>query len=100
MSKHFTLIYPDHSKANISVSEKEDLLLAGDIQAVDARTYKFIGKVVVLHSFSDLGKLIPGMHTNPLKRFYPGLFIWKLKEHTNRELMESPEGMALRLERA
>jgi len=100
MSKSFTLNYPDGSKGNISASEREHMLLAGEIQAIDDRTYKFIGKPIVLHSFLELARIIPGIEVNLLRRFYPGMFVWELGGKRNRELLESPEAMALRMRQA
>jgi hypothetical protein len=104
VSKHFHLNYPDGSKAHITVGEKNDMLLAGEIQeTADKCTFKYIGKEIVLHAFADLRKILPGFETNLLCRFYPGIFVDRVvgfvfeEGHATHELLESPEAMALRL---
>ena len=96
MSKHYTLLYPDHSKGNINATEKESLLLAGDIVKVREDTYKLVGAVILLHSFRELGRIRPRI-VMILTRFFPGLFVWEFAGKRIPEMLESPEAMALRL---
>jgi hypothetical protein len=96
LSKHYTLLYPDHSKGNINAREKESLLLAGDIEKIDERTYKLIGAVILLHSFHELGRIRPRILVI-LTRFFPGMFVREFEGKRIPELLESPEAMALRL---
>jgi hypothetical protein len=113
VSKHFTLIYPDGSKANISGPVKTDMLLAGEIREAGDGTFNYVGAdtgVIVMHTMSELGKLKKarrGIDTNFLQHFYPGLFrdfvvgfVYQEESDTKRsskELLQSPEAMALRL---
>jgi hypothetical protein len=97
LSRHFQILYPDDSRGFVNTAQKEQMLRSGEIAATnDARTFAFIGKEAVLHSFQELGKLFE-RRVPVFDGFYPGLFVWELGEKRSRELLESPEAMALRL---
>jgi hypothetical protein len=102
--RHFTILYPDDSKGNVNTAQRNDMLLAGEIQpTADRRTFKFVGRPIVLKAFADLRKIIPGVESNLLQRFYPGTFADRVVgfvfdgERSTYELLESPPAMALRL---
>jgi len=58
--------------------------------------YVWVAKPIIYKSFSDLSRFVvkqPGI----VRRFLPGSYIVEFKGRRKRELMESPEGMAIRL---
>lgn len=75
------------------------MLLAGELQQVDERHYKFIGKEVILHSLQDLACVYTRLVliSKGYVLSYPGSFVWELGSVRVREHLESAEGMALRL---
>lgn len=100
-TKRFLIHYPDGTKEQVPTAKKEQLLLAGELRPIDANRFEYIGqhKAVVFNSFRDLSKLAELLKVTPqqLRRFLAGQFIWEIDEQRLRELMETPEAMALGL---
>lgn len=101
MAKRFTVVYPDDSKRNVGRRQKEKMFLAGELRQIDERHFAFIGEVLVVHSLKSLSSLLsrhaPNASQQPEPAFYPGMYVWQLREKRRRELMESPDHMALQL---
>lgn len=93
----YTIIYPDNSRAIVNASVKEQMLLAGDLAQIDERRFRVTWKPVTLRSLTELAQLKMRMDLATFVRFYPGLFIWMLAELRRKELLESAEGMAMRM---
>jgi hypothetical protein len=93
----YTIIYPDNSRGHVNASTKEHMLLAGDLEQIDERLFRITWKPLTLSSFAELIKVMPRMDLATFVRFYPGLFVWLINEVRRKELLESAEGMALRL---
>lgn len=102
-TKRFLIHYPDGTREQVPTAEKEQLLLAGELRPIDANRFEFIGqrKTMVFHDFRDLSKLAQLLNVTPaqLRRFLAGYFVWEIDEQRIRELMETPEGLQLRLPR-
>ena len=104
--KQFVIVYPDGSKKNVSAFDREQMLLAGEIKkdGDNANRYRFVAqaKSVTVQTFksfrelANLGPLTPAQREY-LQRHYPGLFIFEIGEESFVEIMESAEGLALRL---
>lgn len=98
--KTFLIIYPDRSKKHVDAAERDQMLLAGELQHVDQNSYKWVGEVKTYHSFADLealrGRLV---QSTTLRRFLPGSFIVEYPRRLGgkrvRELLQTPEAMAL-----
>jgi len=96
--KQFVIVYPDHSKKHVSRSERDSLLLARAITptAIPLQ-YRFAGQVHSLHSFADLSCLL-GQPLGDLRHHLDGQFIFvDTLGRRHRELLETPEALALRL---
>lgn len=102
-TKRFLIHYPDGTKEQVPTAEKEQLLLAGKLRPIDANRFEFIGQrkstIFHGHSFQDLERLAQLLKVTPeqLRRFLAGHFVWEIDEQRLRELMETPEAMALGL---
>lgn len=100
----YTIIYPDGSKKNIGASERQQLLLANEINQIDQRHYAYHGQVRTYHSFADLSGLKHAlkMPTQALRAYLPGSFVF-VEPRTakrRREALETVEHMCMRLELA
>ena len=95
--KQFTVSYPDRSKRNISRSQRDTLLLSRQIAHASGLEYRFIGLSQTLHSFADLSQLL-GQPLGDLRHHLDGQFIFvDTLGRRHRELLETPEALALRL---
>ena len=101
--KQFLVIYPDGSKEHIGCAERDSLILSQQIKQIDANRFRWIAPARTYHTFADLAELLPRM-SNPIeikRRFLSGCFIVEPAKHLNkrkyRELMETPEALALRV---
>jgi len=100
-SKRFLLLYPDGSRAHISATERNELLLTSRIQKLDSFRYTYTAQPRVFKSFQALEPLKQQVQAiGPVRRFLEGHFIFEFKERRQRELLETPEGMAIRLQTA
>jgi hypothetical protein len=100
MSKPFTIVYPDRSKKNVTASFKDRMLVSGEIEKVDACTYRFVGDSSIFrcNSLQGLSAFKPRLAPLPyFTRFYPGFFVWEHAGKKHREMLESPENLALRI---
>jgi hypothetical protein len=101
--KQFVVVYPDGSKKNVSGYDREQMLLAGEIRKDGERAnhYRFVGpsqSFQRFHSFSELARLGPALEPQtPRKRFLSGNFVVQFGEKRHRELLETPEALAVRL---
>lgn len=100
-TKRFLIHYPDGTREQVPTAEKEQLLLSGELRPIDANRFEYIGhrKTMIFNSFQELSKLAQLLNVTPaqLKRFLAGYFVWEIDEQRLRELMETPEGLQLRL---
>jgi len=97
-SKRFLLHYPDRSRTHIGVPERDELLLSAKIRKINDFSYEYVGQTQTFHSFADLEPLRQSVAPMVYKRYLPGTFIFDLNKRRIRELMETPEGMAIRLQ--
>lgn len=101
MSKPILLTYPDKSRTHISC-ESRDLLLAASpaplIRKTGYNRFLYVGEVHTYHSLSALIKFAVA-HPPALRKYLAGLFIFEIGRVRLRERMETPEGMAIRLEK-
>lgn len=94
----FTVHYKS-SKRHIKASERDELLLTGQIEPIGDREYRYVQPQVRvftnLQAIADL-KIKP----QPIdqRRYLPGSFIFEFNDQRIRELMETPSGMEIRLQ--
>lgn len=100
-AKRFLIEHPDGSIQRVDTAKKEQMLLRGELRPIAPGRFAFIGerKTLVFTSFPDLERLatLLKIPLTVLKRFLAGQFIWEIDEQRLRELMETPEAMALGL---
>jgi len=100
-TKQFLIYHPDGSAERVPTAAKEQMLLAGELRKVAEGRFQFIGqrKTMIFHNFRELERIAQLLKVTPaqLKRFLAGHFIWEIDEQRLRELMETPEGLQLRL---
>ena len=100
-SKRFLLLYPDGSRAHISTTERDELLLTSKIRKLDAFRYSYTAQPRVFKSFQALEPLEQQVQAiGPVRRFLEGRFIIERKGRLTFELLETAEGMAIRLQTA
>jgi len=97
----YELIYQDNTRKHINSSERNSLLLSREIKQIGPTRYKFIGQPKTFHAFADLQQLISLMAVAPnLLRHYLNALcvIFEIHLERERQLEETPEAFALRLE--
>jgi hypothetical protein len=100
-SKRFLLLYADGSRAHISTTERDELLLTSKIRKLNEFSYSYIAPARIFHSFQDIEPLRQQIQPiGQYRRFLPGKFIIEFKQKRHTELLESAEGMAIRLQTA
>lgn len=97
IAKKYLVTYPDRSRKYVDRETRDQLILSQDIVKSGVDRYRYTGEVRTFHSFRDLENLYVPQRTSDLRRFLAGSFIFLLRGHRQRELMETPEGMAIRL---
>lgn len=101
-TKQFLIYHPDGSAERVRTAEKEQMLLAGELRKIAEGRFEFIGqrKTMVFRSFQALEELARKLNVTPeqLKRYLAGHFVWEIDEMRLRELLETPEAMALGLD--
>ncbi len=97
ISKNYLLVYPDGSRKHIGRAERDDLLLSGMAKQTAPQRYLFTGQKRTLHSFAELSTLKLSFTPENHRRFLPGSFIFEHEGKRYTELMETPEGMAMRM---
>lgn len=102
--KSFLIIYPDRSKKHVDAFERDQMLLAGELQRVDQNSYKWVGEVKTFHTFADLAGLRDKLTlSTTLRRFLPGQFTIehprRLGGQREHERLQTPEAMKVELER-
>jgi hypothetical protein len=97
ISKRYLLTYPDGSRKHIDRETRDTLLLSQSAKKTDEGRYLYVGEVHTYHTFSDMRGLYLTSREIPLRRFLSGNFIFELKGKKRRELLETPEAMALRM---
>jgi hypothetical protein len=96
--KRFTVLYPDHSKESIGVTERDQALLSGQIVHIADLDYRYTGQVHTLHAMSELAQLQGRYGPEPIHlRFLPGTFTIERQGRRYHERLETPEGMGERL---
>jgi hypothetical protein len=95
-AKRYLLTYPDGSRRHINRETRDSLLLSQSARETAPGRYLYIGEVHTYKTFSQLRE-ISFAPTGSLRSFLAGHFIFELKGKRNRELIETPEGMALRM---
>jgi len=100
-SKRFLLLYPDGSRAHISTTERDELLLTSKIRKLDAFRYSYTAQPQVFRSFQAIEPLRERVQPIGIfRRFLDGKFIIDHNGKRTVELLESVEGMAIRLQTA
>jgi hypothetical protein len=94
------LTYPDGSRKHINREERDSLVLSQSARQTAPERYLFIGKTRTLHSFRELSDFNFSGDFSLLRRFLAGSFVFELRGERKRELLETPEAMALRLSHA
>lgn len=98
--KQFVVVYPDRSREHIGRTERDQLLLSGDIRQLVGNEYRYTGQVQSFHSFADLSQLQDRFQpTVELRRFLEGRFTVELKGKRHSERLETPGAMWERLDR-
>ena len=96
--KRFTILYPDHTRETIGVTERDQALLAGQIVHVSGTDYRYLGQVHTLHAMSELAQLQDRYGPTMVHlRYLPGTFTIDHRGHRYHERLETPEGMAVRM---
>jgi hypothetical protein len=72
-------------------------MLSQSARLTAAKRYLYTGETHTYHSLSELGSLAVQMQSVPPRRFLSGRFIFEYGRKRLREMMETPEHMALRL---
>lgn len=100
-TKRFLLCYPDGSNAFIKTAERDVLLNQGSIEHIDSYRYRYTAQPRTFHAFADLESIRQRFEPQQeVRRFLEGRFIFELGDKRYRELMETPEGMVVRLQTA
>jgi hypothetical protein len=100
-NKRFLLLYDNGDRTHIGTAERDELLLLGRVRALDSFRFAYIQPKQTFHSFSQLAAIKPQFQPiQPFKRYLPGTFVFEFGEKRSRELMETAEGMAIRLQTA
>lgn len=99
LRKAYEIIYPDRSRKRVTRDAKEQMLLAGDLRPTsDPAKFVFVGEVLRVRSFSDMGILLSKLQDDSVKRRYLGLRLTvELKGRRHTENQMTPEGLALKL---
>ena len=96
ISKPYLVRYPDGSSRHVSRDERDSLLASNLVRKTSERRYRYTGEAHTFHSLADLAKL-SFAPLQSAKRFVHGYFVFDLKGRKRRERMETPEGLAIRL---
>jgi hypothetical protein len=97
-TKRFLLIYADRSRAHISTDERDSLLIAKRIKKLNDFTYEYIAPPLISRTFSQLQDIAAHFQPiTPVKRHIEGNFIIERAGKRTRELLETPEGLQIRL---
>jgi hypothetical protein len=101
--KRFQLIFPDGSRKNIGTTERDQHLIALEVERINETTFKFVGdlkpKYVLMHSLYELGTLqsVP-MESLSGPKFLAGSFIVDRNGRRIPERLESVTGMVCRMQ--
>jgi hypothetical protein len=101
--KRFQLIFPDGSRKHIGTVERDQHLIALEVERINETTFKFVGdlkpKYVLMHSLYELGTLnaVP-MESLSGPKFLAGSFIVDHKGKRTCERLESVAGMVCRMQ--
>ncbi len=101
-NKRYLLIYADRSRAHIETSERDSLLVAQRIRKINDFTYEYLPLKQISKTFTNLAAIRDRFEPlAPVKRVLPGSFVFELGELRLFERgLETPEGMAVRLQTA
>lgn len=99
--------YPDGTSKHISNSQRDSLLLSSEIEflcageyrsTLELRSFRFNATQNTLNRLEDLAASPDSPLALPHKNFLPGNFIIEAPDkRKRREVMETPEHMAIRL---
>ena len=95
VSKPFLVTYSDGSRAHVSRETRDALLASLSIRESGHRRYRYIGKPIIMHTFAELSRIEP--LPEHVRRFAEGQFVFKLRGRLTKELMETVEGMTIRM---
>lgn len=96
--KQFVVLYPDHSKSNISRSERDRLLLSQLISPAGDKVYRYVGQAFTVNNFADMGRLSPHIfRTLPDTGFLPGRYIIDYGDRKVTDIQARPGQMELQL---
>ena len=96
--KQFVVLYPDHSKSNISRSERDRLLLSQLITPAGDKLYRYTGQAFTVNNFADISRLSPHIfRTLPDTGFLPGRYIFELNDRKTIDIQARPGQMELQL---
>lgn len=97
------LLHTDHGRKRfVKRKQIQELLLSGAaLEQISPNEYRWHNPVKVFHSFSDMGELREKIG-QPVdgKTYLAGTFIFEHKNKRRFERLETPEGMAVRLQLA
>lgn len=96
-TQNYQLVYPDGSKSRVDRATRDDLVLSGLARQVTPGRYVFTGQLLTAHSLSELGSLNLVVRRPDLRRFLAGRFVFEHEGKRTRELLETPEALALRI---
>jgi hypothetical protein len=96
LSKRYLLTYPDGSRRHINRETRDSLVLSQSARETAPGRYLYTGEVHTYKTFSQLREL-SFTPTGSLRNFLAGSFIFELDGKKKRELLETPEAMALRM---
>jgi hypothetical protein len=94
----FTVHYKA-GKRHIKAKERDELLIAGEIEPINALEYRYIAKPRILTSFQALANLNLKPQ-RPVHRYLGLSCIFELAGKRRTEREETPEGLAIRLQTA
>lgn len=96
--KQFVVTYPDRSKSHISRSERDRLLLSLLIESTGPNQYRYVGRAVSCHSFTDLSR-IKESYFKPIGQtgFMPGSFVIDYGDRKVFEVQAYPGEMEIQL---
>lgn len=87
-------------REHISREERDSLLYSKSIRkTAQPGCYLYTAKPLTFHSFADMKDYAAthSLRVGLVRRFIAGHFIWELNGKQWHELVETPEGMALRM---
>ena len=91
------IVYPDGSRAKVNPHKHKEMLRAGLLQADEGNRFRYTGAAFYCRSLADLRLFKLVISTTKFVGNYPGLFISIFRNKCSKEMLESPDRMAIRL---